>query len=387
MGKSTKRRRQQRVEAVGAQVEASIRQDAEEKKLKHVEATQLFQVDSKGGQVSSRLTKKQKLEKLQKDPLLASSRKFDAGKMNKGEVLAVQKLQQQVQQLPPASKRQQKKQSKRKRKQEPTKELWCQDGSVKEDERIKLLDEYVAPVVVKKVKRRKLMASTKYNVPTVEVAAAGQSYHPDFDTHQDVMAEAVAEELERREKKAKLYEPVSKGMSEETLQHIKQESSDSEVGSDSDDEDDTTEKARKVPMQVTRAQRNKRIRHKLLEQGHHMRRGEKAIVKQINASHHILQDIVKSEKESSKKMALKKLQREQKLQGEPPVRVAGKNTKLDRKMPVSFSEELMGNFRTLKPKGHPLLDRFDSLHKRNQIVIGRPTKTRKARVRIIDVKK
>ena len=81
MGKSTKRRRQQRVEAVGAQVEASIRQDAEEKKLKHVEATQLFQVDSKGGQVPSRLTKKQKLEKLQKDPLLASSRKFDAGKM------------------------------------------------------------------------------------------------------------------------------------------------------------------------------------------------------------------------------------------------------------------------------------------------------------------
>ena len=62
-------------------------------------------------------------------------------------------------------------------------------------------------------------------------------------------------------------------------------------------------------------------------------------------------------------------------------------SKLDRKMPVSFSEELTGNFRTLKPKGHPLLDRFDSLHKRNQIVIGRPNKTRKARVGVIDVKK
>lgn len=82
------------------------------------------------------------------------------------------------------------------------------------------------------------MASTKYQVPTVEVAAAGQSYHPDFDTHQDVMAEAVAKELERREKKAKLQEPVSNGMSEETLQFIKQDSSDAEDdSSDSEDED------------------------------------------------------------------------------------------------------------------------------------------------------
>ena len=61
-------------------------------------------------------------------------------------------------------------------------------------------------------------------------------------------------------------------------------------------------------------------------------------------------------------------------------------SKLDRTKPVSFSEELTGNFRTLKPKGHPLLDRFDSLHKRNKIVIGRPSKTHKAKVRIIEKK-
>lgn len=62
-------------------------------------------------------------------------------------------------------------------------------------------------------------------------------------------------------------------------------------------------------------------------------------------------------------------------------------SKLDRSTPVSFSEELTGNFRTLKPKGNPLLDRFDSLHKRNQIEIGRPKKTRKAKVKIIEAKK
>lgn len=371
---NNKRRRQQRVKAVGAQVEESIRQDAEDKKLKHVGADQLFQVDSEGGDVSAPITKKQKLEKLQKDPLLASTRKFDAAKAHKSESLAVKKLQQN----PPLEQQNPKKTTK-------VKDLWSQDGSVKDDETNQQLDEYVAPVVVKKTKRRKLLASTKHNIPTVEVAAAGQSYHPDFDSHQDVMAEAVAKELEKREKRAQLQEPVAKGMSEETLQYIKENSDDE--SSDSEDDEDTDRTTLKRPEKVTRAQRNKRSRHKQMELEHQIRRGEKAIIKQINTSSHIVQDIVKSEKEAAKKQEIKKLQQEQKLQEEPLVRVAGKYIKLERETPVSFSEELTGNMRTLKPKGNPLLDRFDSLHKRNQIEIGRPKKTRKAKVKIIEAKK
>lgn len=62
-------------------------------------------------------------------------------------------------------------------------------------------------------------------------------------------------------------------------------------------------------------------------------------------------------------------------------------SKLERQTPVAFSEELTGNMRTLRPKGNPLLDRFDSLHKRNMIEIGGPRKTRKRKMRIIEVKK
>ncbi|RLN50188.1 hypothetical protein BBJ29_000496 [Phytophthora kernoviae] len=375
---SSKRRRQQRVKTIGAQVEESIRQDAEEKKLKHVEAGQLFQIDSKGGDVVLPVTKKQKLQKLQKDPILANTRKFDASKLNVGEVLAVKKLQQQSQTQEPSAKP---------KKSKKSSNLWDQDGTAKEDEANETLDAYVAPVVAKKIKRRKRIAlSTQYKVPTVEVAAAGQSYHPDFETHQDVMAEAVAQELERQEKKAKSAEPVAKGLSEETLQYIKMVSSDEE-GSDSSDEEGATKKPRKIPSKVTRTMRNKRERHKKMEMEHQARRGEKSIIKQINASQHILQSIVKSEKSAAQKQELKKLQKEQKLQEEPLVRVGGKHVKLERETPVSFSEELTGNMRTLKPKGHPLLDRFDSLHKRNQIDIGRPKKTRKAKVKIIEARK
>ncbi|KAF4316139.1 hypothetical protein BBO99_00008883 [Phytophthora kernoviae] len=76
------------------QVEKSIRQ--EDKKLKYVEVRELFQLNSKGDDVDPVVTKKQKLEKLQKDPILASTHKFDS-KLNKDGVLAVKKLQQQPQ--------------------------------------------------------------------------------------------------------------------------------------------------------------------------------------------------------------------------------------------------------------------------------------------------
>lgn len=78
---------------------------------------------------------------------------------------------------------------------------------------------------------------------------------------------------------------------------------------------------------------------------------------------------------------------EQKLEEEPVVRVGGKLTTIERETPVSFAEDLTGNMRTLKPKGNPLLDRFDSLLKRNMIEIGGPKKTRKRKVRIIEAKK
>ncbi|TDH65345.1 hypothetical protein CCR75_000676 [Bremia lactucae] len=367
-----KRRRQQRAKEIGELVEESIRREAEDKKLQHVEAEKLFQIDNKGG-APAPLTKKQKLERMQKDPLLASSRKFNAAKAHKSELLAVKKLQEKVVQL---------QQQDKLNKSQKVEDLWGHDGNVKDDKQNELLDDYVAPVVKKKIMRRKLVASTKYAVATVEVAAAGQSYHPDFDSHQDIVAEAVANELEKQEKKAQLQKPLANGMSEETLQYIKQVSD--EESSDTED-DELDRKPRKCPATVTRAQRNKRSRHKQMEVKHHMRRGEKSIIKQINASNHILHDILKSEKEAAKKQELKKILLEQKLQDPPLVRVAGKYTKLERETPVSFSEELTGSMRTLKPKGHPLLDRFDSLHKRNLIQIGRPKKTRKAKVRIIEV--
>ncbi|KAJ0405720.1 hypothetical protein ATCC90586_005878 [Pythium insidiosum] len=369
-----KRRLQQRVKAIGEQVEESIRQDAEDSKLESIASDELFQIDTLGGRVD----KKQKLK--QKDPLI-KSKKFVPEKANKYESKLVKKLQaQQPAETEPV---------KAKKAANDSSLLWGSDGATAVDERIKQLDEFVAPAVVKKIAQPKRVASTRHKVKKVAVPAPGQSYNPDFDSHQDVLAAAVAQELERQEKRKEQLEPLATGMSAETLEFIKS------GDEDEDDDDDYEEidgaegatRKRRAPEKLTRSQRNKRARHKQMELEHKAKRGEKALVKQINVVNHILNDIVKDEKQSQQKQELKKVLAEQKLEEEPLVKVAGKLTKLERDTPVLLSDELTGSLRTMRPKGNPLLDRFDSLHKRNMIEVNHSRGKQKRKVKIIEVKK
>ncbi|GLD93047.1 hypothetical protein PINS_up001639 [Pythium insidiosum] len=368
-----KRRLQQRVKAIGEQVEESIRQDAEDRKLENVASDELFQIDTLGGKVS----KKQKLK--QKDPLIKSN-KFVAEKANKFESKLVKKLQAAQQSAVT----------------EPTKAkkpatdgslLWGNDGMPVVDERIKQLDEFVAPAVVKKIAQPKRVASTRHKIKKVAVPAPGQSYNPDFESHQDVLAAAVAQELERQEKRQEQLQPIATGMSAETLEFIKSGDEDEDDDEDDDDAVEGATRKRRAPEKLTRSQRNKRARHKQMELEHKAKRGEKALVKQINVVNHILNDIVKDEKQSQQKQELKKVLAEQKLEEEPLVKVAGKLTKLERDTPVLLSDELTGSLRTMRPKGNPLLDRFDSLHKRNMIEVNHSRGKQKRKVKIIEVKK
>lgn len=292
-----KRRLQKRAQAVGAQVEASIREDGEQHRFQAAASEQLFTVDSKGG-VDHRLTKKQKMMLLQKDPLV-KSRKFDASKASKSMLATVQKLKAQpVQTVAPLTMSA--------ADSNVVAKVWGSDGAVAPPAELALLDEYVAPAVVKKVKRRQLVAPTAHNIPKVQVAAPGQSYHPEFAAHQDVLAEAVAKELERRETLAEMSQPVGAGMSEEVLQHINTRGSDDESESDDDADTDAPVRKKKASQVVTRSQRNKRSRHKQMELEHLQRRQEKTIIKQINAATHILQDIIRDEKTAEQRQELKK---------------------------------------------------------------------------------
>lgn len=272
-----KRKLQKRVKALGAQVEASIREDGEDHKFKATESAQLFQVDSKGG-ADHVLTKKQKL--MVKDPMV-KSRKFKSDKASKLEVAKLKKMKL-LQEL--------------EKEQKPvavvstttttttaTLKVWGNDGTVMEPAVLATIDPYVFPAVVKKVRRRKLIASTEHKIAKVQIATPGQSYHPEFSAHQDVVAEAVAKEMDRRDLNAEMSKPVATGMSEETLQYIDQRGSDEETESGESDDETAPGQKRKMPVQITRSQRNKRSRHKQMELDHMLRRQEKSIIKQINS--------------------------------------------------------------------------------------------------------
>uniref|UniRef100_K3WKF7 Ribosome biogenesis protein NOP53 n=1 Tax=Globisporangium ultimum (strain ATCC 200006 / CBS 805.95 / DAOM BR144) TaxID=431595 RepID=K3WKF7_GLOUD len=271
-----KRRLSKRVREIGAQVEASIREDGEDHKFQAAASEQLFQIDAKGG-VDVALTKKQKLLLMQKDPLV-KSRKFKSDKASKFELEAIQKIKAQQEQQAPGI-------APKKAATPVTLNAWGSDGTVPEPKELKELDEYVAPAVIKKTKRRKLTAPTVHKISKVQVAAPGQSYHPEFAAHQDVMAEAVAQELERQDIREEMAKPVAAGMSEETLQYIDTRGSDEESESEEEEESDSEnpKKKKKMPGVVTKSQRNKRSRHKQMELEHSQRRQEKSIIKQINA--------------------------------------------------------------------------------------------------------
>lgn len=140
-----KRRLQQRLKSVGAQVEESIRQDGDDHKLQHKASEDLFQIDNAGetNTVSKRKLNQQKLAN--KDPTV-KSHKFHAAKASKFEQERVKKIQANQQQEKPAPK------AEKKKEEQSTTQIWGAMGELTVPKSITELDEYVAEAVVKPVK-------------------------------------------------------------------------------------------------------------------------------------------------------------------------------------------------------------------------------------------
>ena len=84
-------------------------------------------------------------------------------------------------------------------------------------------------------KRKRVVKSTAYAVPAVEVAGAGSSYNPDKQLHQEAIAHAVAEELERAEKKRQAQTLPTGGLPKDLIVDID--------GSSSEEEEEEEEEA------------------------------------------------------------------------------------------------------------------------------------------------
>lgn len=207
--------------------------------------------------------------------------------------------------------------------------------------------------------------STKYIVPVVPIAEPGQSYHPDFESHQDTLAAAVAEELVRCEKEREEAKPISGGLGPETKPFINDNDEESEG---EDEESDTLTISVNDPVEnkkMTRAQRNKQTRVRRLELELDHNRMKKQLKKQINMTHQILKEVKEHEKECEARREIQKFQQEQKWTSEAPIRVGTKHVALEKETAVALSDELSGSLRLVLPKGDLLVDRFNNFKQRN----------------------
>ncbi|OQS07280.1 transmembrane protein [Thraustotheca clavata] len=358
-----RKRKLQRIQEVGAEVEAVIEEKGEATKLQSYGDEHLFAIDTKGS----------KKAKKEKDPSVWSSKVVPK---------KAKAIENKVKQLSSNLV------SKKPKKSNKMENVWGDDGNaITTTAKEEALDEFVKPAVIKKKAALVRPPSTKYKVKPVEVAAAGQSYHPEFESHQDVLAEAVAKKHEKKAIREANNAPLGKGLTEETKQYINNAASDEEdeeeaVDDEADNDEESTQKT-KVQEKLTRSDRNRQARHKNLMKEIENRKANKKLLKQINTVNSITGELNKKEKLARKKKEIKKFLLEKKLEEEPEVLIGGKKQKLNRDTVVSLTEELSGNMRTLKPKGSVMQDRFDSLLQRNMIEIGKPKKHKKKQTKFI----
>ena len=203
-------------------------------------------------------------------------------------------------------------------------------------------------------------------VVKVEVAHAGQSYHPDPVAHKTTIANAVAVEVAREEAVKEKETPLAKGMSKETRDLLvgsdSESSEDEEVERDNDDTPVGTLPKRNDKK--TRAQRNKEKRLRQEKAVHEKRKREKKLMNQVGEIPRFNKVLKRKEREKQqrkeKEQSIVPLGRDlhQKLSRQDPIKAPT--------FPVALpSEVAASSLRTIKPKGSLATDRLASLIDRN----------------------
>ncbi|PPR83759.1 hypothetical protein GOBAR_AA36957 [Gossypium barbadense] len=218
-------------------------------------------------------------------------------------------------------------------------------------------------------------------IPAVEVEPPGCSYNPTFDSHQDSLAQAVAEEMQKAYKIELGPQPVPLTVMGEVVDEDDKYFIEADDGNDDQmdeenlsEDDKATEKRPLKTKRVTRVELNKRARRK--EQQKKEAETKKAVEfskdidKYISALSllylpDILQEIAKEDEEKQKRHLRKAIAKQERLKSCPPR--LGKYKFQPAPPQVLLSEELTGSLRKLKGCATLARDRFKSLEKRGLI--------------------
>mmetsp|Transcript_2576 Transcript_2576/g.3793 ORF Transcript_2576/g.3793 Transcript_2576/m.3793 type:complete len:420 (+) Transcript_2576:25-1284(+) len=217
----------------------------------------------------------------------------------------------------------------------------------------------------------KSRAALKQNKPTlaIELAHAGQSYHPDSEHHQDAIGEALALELRRNEVKDYNSKPIAQGMSEKTKSLLITNSDDDEdSGSDEEKEGANIVVPKKKKEKLTKAMRNKQKKHRALQKEIDDRKRGKKLINSVSEIKRYQKAIKKQDQESKeRKEALEHLKKDKERTLGQGIVQAQANPQYVPTIPVGLTNELKSSLRSIKPKGSLLVDRLESFRDRQMV--------------------
>ncbi|CAI7828591.1 unnamed protein product, partial [Closterium sp. NIES-53] len=220
------------------------------------------------------------------------------------------------------------------------------------------------------------------SIPAVEIDAPGCSFNPSVEEHQDAIAVAVAEELKESYQAVLAPTPpqlmVSRAEEEEARMQeaadffLTQEEADEEEEEEEDEDGNTAAVTKhRVPKRLTRADLNRRMRHKLVEAELAKRRKLKVMRKDLDRLKELQRELEEEREEAEKRRVRREIARvELRMKRAPRL---GRHKFKPEPMSVLTSDQVTGSLRQLKGSFTLVRDRFKSFQKRGLIETHGPT--------------
>ncbi|KAI4383941.1 hypothetical protein MLD38_009719 [Melastoma candidum] len=221
-------------------------------------------------------------------------------------------------------------------------------------------------------KARKSLKTTV--IPAVEVEPPGCSFNPEVESHQDALAQAVADEMQKVYRDELAPEPVPLIVEGEVIDEEERFFLEADDGSDEDLVADGMELNENGELEirclktkpVTRVELNRRARRKELLRKEAEVKKVVQISNEIDGISDIIHEIEREDEEKQRKHLRKVVAKAERLKSRPPR--LGKHKFEPAPLQVLLSEEITGSIRQIKGCCTLAKDRYKSLEKRGLVV-------------------
>lgn len=210
-------------------------------------------------------------------------------------------------------------------------------------------------------------------IPAVEVEPSGCSFNPPFEAHQDSLAQAVADEMQKVYRRELAPQPVPLIVPGEIIDEEDKLFLDADDGGESDLEEDVGDdgdgilsERKSKEKRVTRVEQNRRARRKGQLKAEAEAKKLEILSNEIDSLPDIMKEIAKEDEEKQRRHLRRVVVKQEKRKSGPPR--LGKHRFKPAPVQVLLTEEISGSLRKLK--GCPTLvkDRYKSLEKRGLLV-------------------